>query len=128
MAVITFLLFLAIPVLLVASMWGIFRKAGRSGWVALVPFYNMYVLLKVVQKPGWYLVFWLIPYVGGIIYVIVCVELADDFDRSGWFGVGLVTLTPIFAPILGFGGSKYTLANAPQPAAEFGVSQTRVNW
>ena len=45
------------------------------------------------------------------------------FGRSGWFGVGLVTLTPIFAPILGFGGSRYTtLANAPQPAAECSAS------
>jgi hypothetical protein len=34
----------AVVVLAVAGMWGIFTKAGKPGWAALIPIYNIIVL------------------------------------------------------------------------------------
>ena len=41
--------------LLIASLWRIFTKAGQPGWAAIVPIYNIYVLLQIVGRPGWWL-------------------------------------------------------------------------
>ena len=57
-----FLLFeLGIIVLIVAAFWKVFEKAGQPGWAAIVPIYNMYILLKIGGKPGWWLLLMLIP-------------------------------------------------------------------
>ena len=45
------LIYLAIVVTLIAAMWKIYTKAGKPGWAAIVPFYNIIVLLEIVKKP-----------------------------------------------------------------------------
>ena len=46
-----FVIWLAIVVLVVAGLWKVFVKAGEPGWAALVPIYNLVVLLKIAGKP-----------------------------------------------------------------------------
>ena len=48
------LIYLAVLVLMVASMWKIFDKAGQPGWAALIPIYNVIVLLQIVGRPVWW--------------------------------------------------------------------------
>jgi hypothetical protein len=99
----------ALGVLIVelAALWRIFTKAGERGWAAIVPVYNLIVLQRVVGRPAWWVFLWFIPGASAVVAVIVFVELAEVFGRSGWFSVGLIALTPIFAPILGLGRSRY---------------------
>ena len=47
------LIYLAIVLLMIASMWKVFTKAGKPGWAAIVPIYNTIVLLEIVGKPIW---------------------------------------------------------------------------
>ena len=42
---------LLVVVFMIAAMWKIFEKAGQPGWAAIVPIYNLYVLLKIVGSP-----------------------------------------------------------------------------
>jgi hypothetical protein len=86
---------------------GVFAKAGRPGWAAYVPFYNLYVLLQVVGRPGWWLVLYLVPVVNIVIAIIVWVDLARSFRRGAGFAVGLVLLSWIFLGILWMGDSRY---------------------
>ena len=44
------------------GLWKIFEKAGERGWKALIPFYNMYAWLKVLQRPAWWLIFVFMPF------------------------------------------------------------------
>ena len=60
---------LAFVVLIFASMWKIFEKAGEAGWQALIPIYNCYVLIKITGKPGWWLLLWLIPIVNYVFII-----------------------------------------------------------
>ena len=101
------LIYLAILVLIIAGYWKVFEKAGHPGWAAIVPFYNVYIMLKIAGKPGWWLLLFLIPFVNIIISIIVNVEIAQKFGRSAGFGVGLAFLSFIFYPILGFGDDQY---------------------
>ena len=43
--------------------WVVFTKAGQPGWPALIPIYSTYILLKVIGRPGWWLLLFLVPLV-----------------------------------------------------------------
>ncbi len=100
-------LYLAVIVLEIAALWLVFVKAGRPGWAAIIPFYNYYVLLKVVGRPGWWLILYFIPIVNIIVWIIVAIDLSKSFGKTSGFAVGLILLGFIFIPILGFGGAQY---------------------
>ena len=57
-------------VLLVIAWWKIFTKAGVEGWMALVPFLNLYQIYKIAWGEGWYFLLMLIPFVGWVIEII----------------------------------------------------------
>lgn len=101
------LISLAICVLLIVSFWKVFTKAGRPGWACLIPFYNLYVLIKVAGRPGWWFLLFLIPFVNFVIGIIISLDVAKNFGKSALFGVGLIFLGFIFYPILAFGDAKY---------------------
>ena len=98
---------LLIALFVIVAMWKVFTKAGRPGWAAIIPIYNMYVWCKIVGRPGWWVILMLIPYVNFIIGIIVCIDLAKSFGNGVGFGLGLAFLGIIFFPILGFGSSQY---------------------
>jgi hypothetical protein len=102
------IIYLAVLVLLVASLWRIFSKAGWPGWAAIIPIYNVYVLLKVAGRPGWWVILYFIPLVNLIISIIVAIDLAKAYGKGGAFGFfGLWLFAFIGYPILGFGSARY---------------------
>jgi hypothetical protein len=102
------IIYLAVLVLLFASLWRIFSKAGRPGWAAIIPIYNIYVLLKIAGRPGWWLILYLIPLVNLIISIVVSIDIAKAFGKGGAFGFFLLWLLGIIGyPILGFGNARY---------------------
>ncbi|HVN52366.1 MAG TPA: hypothetical protein VMT43_13100, partial [Acidimicrobiales bacterium] len=44
--VLFFIVYVAFIVLMIASMWKLFDKAGQKGWTAVIPILNILVLLK----------------------------------------------------------------------------------
>jgi uncharacterized membrane protein YhaH (DUF805 family) len=63
--------------------------------------------LKIVGRPGWWLVLFIIPFVNIVIWIIVAIDLAKSFAKSTGFAIGLIFLDFIFIPILGFGSAEY---------------------
>lgn len=100
-------IYLAVIVFEIAALWKVFKKAGRPGWAAIVPIYNVYVMCKIANRPGWWLVLFLIPLVNIIISLIVMIDLGKAFGKGTGFGIGLWLLGFIFVPILGFGEASY---------------------
>lgn len=94
-------------IILITSWWVLFQKADEPGWAAIVPFYNMVVLLRIAGKPGWWVILMLIPFVNIVISIMVAIALAEKFGQGGGFAVGLILLPFIFYPILAFGSSEY---------------------
>ena len=108
-------IWLAIVVICIASMWRIFSKAGKPGWAAIVPIYNVIVLLQVVKKPLWWVVLLFIPIVNVIMSIAVVCYHAKAFNKGIGFTLGLIFLSPIFYPILAFGSSAYAYGDQSQP-------------
>lgn len=106
--VVYFFVSLAITIVYLIALWRIFAKAGEAGWKALIPIYNYYIILKIVGRPGWWLVLLLLPIVNIIVLLLVAVDLAKSFGKSDVFGVVAVWLFTIIGyMILGFGKAKY---------------------
>ena len=85
----------------------IFQKAGRPLWEGFVPIYNYYVTLKIVGRPGWWLILYIIPIVNVVITIIVYYDLSRSFGKGVGFTVGLFLLWFIFLPILAFSDAQY---------------------
>jgi hypothetical protein len=104
-----FLLFgCVILVLLLAGWWKLFVKAGHPGWACLIPIYNIYIMLKIAGRPGWWLLLLLVPLVNIVINIIVAIDIAKAFGQSGVFGFFLnFLLGGIGYVILGFGNYRY---------------------
>jgi hypothetical protein len=107
---------LVVGLLLVASMWKIYAKAGEPGWAAIVPIYNIIVWCKIVGRPAWWIILLLLPCVNIVILVLLCIDLAKSFGKGAGFGIGLVLLGIVFFPILAFGSAQYV-----GPAASTGA-------
>lgn len=100
-------IWLLFVILIIASMWKVFTKAGRQGWEAIIPIYNAYVLLKIAGKPGWWLLLYFIPLVNIIFLIWTYNMVSKSFGKDEGFTIGLVLLGIIFWPILGFGPAIY---------------------
>ena len=93
---------------MVAANWKIFSKAGKPGWAAIIPIYNLVVLLEIVGRPTWWIAaIILCPPVALVMLIILLVDLGKSFGKDGAFAAGLVLLSPIFLLILGFGSAEY---------------------
>lgn len=108
----------------VIANWKIFEKAGQPGWAAIIPIYNIIVMLDVQGRPKWWVIWYLIPvvlYVSALVmFIIQCLDYAKRFGKDGGFVAGLLLLNPIFLLILAFGSAQYqgvstaaTLATSP---------------
>jgi hypothetical protein len=102
-----FIIYFAVIMLLIASQWGIYSKAGKPGWACLIPIYNFIVLLEIVGKPWWWLFLMMIPFLNFIFLIWVYNLLAKSFGKSEGFTAGLIFLSLIFFPILAFGDAEY---------------------
>lgn len=106
-SVIGTILYFAVLIFGVYIMWRIFSKAGKPGWAAIIPIYNIIVLLEIVGKPWWWLLLLFIPFVNIVILILVMIQLAKVFGKSGGFAVGLILLSIVFMAILAFDNSTY---------------------
>ncbi len=87
----------------VAGLWKIFIKAGYKGWEAIVPFYNFYIWLKIIDKPLWWYIFILTPFINVFTILLMVVETLKCFRKDGLGEQALGVLFPfVFLPWLGF--------------------------
>lgn len=105
--IVVLLVELAIIILMIASAWVIFTKAGKPGWAAIIPIYNYIVLLEIVNRPIWWIILMFIPCVNFVIIFILCMDLAKSFGKETGYGLGLFFLGFIFGPMLAFGSAQY---------------------
>ena len=87
--------------------WKIFEKAGKPGWAAIIPIYNVIVLLEIVGRPLWWIILLFIPIVNVIVGFILALDLSRSFGHDLAFALGLFFLGFIFYPILAFGSDTY---------------------
>ncbi|MCK6471349.1 MAG: DUF5684 domain-containing protein [Planctomycetes bacterium] len=103
------LISLLILILIFVGMYKTFAKMGYDdAWMLIIPFLNIVFMLKVADKPIWWIILFLIPVINILValYVgwLVSEKVATAYGKGTGFAVGLLLLGFIFYPILGFGG------------------------
>lgn len=106
------IIMLAVAVFSIVSMWKVFKKAGKEGWAALIPIYNLVVLFQISGIDPKKLLWLFLPIIGQTIvfvYLIMAyMKLAKAFGKSSGFAAGLIFLNVIFMGILAFDDSVYS--------------------
>jgi uncharacterized membrane protein YhaH (DUF805 family) len=65
-------------------------------------------MIRVAQRPGWWLLLLFIPFVNFIVLLVVTVDVAKAFGKGPLFALGLILLPFIFYPMIAFsGGIEY---------------------
>jgi hypothetical protein len=109
--IIVVVLVIGLLIFMIAAQWKLFEKAGQPGWAAIVPIYNLYIMCKMIDKSGWWVLMMCLPYIGIIFSIIFevswCGRISKDFGRGTGTAIGLFFLPFIFVPILAFGSAKY---------------------
>ena len=107
-----------------AGLWAIFEKAGYKGWMVLIPFYDLYIWLKIIKKPLWWYIFLLIPFINVFVILLMIVEICKCFKK---YGLGEQALGVLFSfaylPYLGF--SKKETYLDPDKRPEIKKTATR---
>lgn len=94
---------------IIAGIGLIFKKAGINPLLVLVPVYNIYLWVKIVKKPFWWLILMLVPYINVFIFMLLLVETLKAFNRDTILAQVLCILFPfVFLPYLGLNKDKYT--------------------
>lgn len=94
-------------VLVIIGGWKMLVKADKPGWGIIIPFYNTYLLCKVAGRPGWWLILFFIPIVNIIIWLIVALNISENFGHGAGYGILLWLFAPIMFLVLGFGSDEY---------------------
>lgn len=97
----------AVGLVMLISMWKVFKKAGKPGWASIIPIYNIYTMIQIAKLPTYYLLLFMIPIANIYAMFKIYIELAHKFNKSTGFGVGLIFLSVIFFPMLAFGDATY---------------------
>ena len=100
-----FVVALVVGLVSIAGMWKTFTKAGQPGWAAIVPIYNVYVLVAEIADRDilWVLLSIFIPFA----VIIPMIDVAEAFGKGAGYGIGLAFLGFIFFPLLGFSDARY---------------------
>lgn len=105
---VSFFLYFLIIITNLIGLWKVFEKAGYPGWAAFIPLYNVYILVRIVDLPVLFILFYFIPVINIMAHAYTCFKLAQCFNKGLLYTVGLFFLPFIFIPVLGFGKSQFT--------------------
>ncbi|MDT0687457.1 signal peptidase I [Autumnicola psychrophila] len=88
-----FLFFLFIQVIHFFGTWKLYQKAGRQAWEAAIPIYNAVILMKIINRPWWWVILLFIPIVNLIMFPVIWVETVRSFGRHSTTDTWLAMLT-----------------------------------
>ena len=81
------------------SWFKIFGNFGQSGWKAFIPILNIFVFTKIVEKPAWWLIIYLIFPIG---FILSSTQISKLYNKKILFLTGLILMPIIFFPLLAF--------------------------
>jgi len=62
--------------------WKLYKSAGYNPSLAFFPIYNAIILMKIIRRPGWWVILLFIPIINLLIFPVVWVETARSFGKN----------------------------------------------
>jgi len=97
-----------IGVIVLISWAKIFKKAGKLGIVAIIPFFNLWTYFKIATRNHllWFILA-IIPATTWIAAIAGSFGLAKSFGKGVIFGLLILIFPEVALPVLAFGKAKY---------------------
>ena len=73
--------------------WKLYKAAGFQAWLAAVPVYNAFILMKIIKRPTWWVILLFIPTINLILFGVIWVETLRSFGKNSMKDTALVLLT-----------------------------------
>ena len=102
----------------IAFCWKQFEKAGQKGYYSLIPYYNIFILLKIIgkEKKFWWWFFIVFPYINVFMLLLMLTELGKCFGRFKIWEEGMAAVLPfIFFPVIAKNDAYQDPATATRP-------------
>ena len=88
-----FIFFLVIQVIHFAGTWKLYLRANRKAWEAAIPIYNAVILMKIINRPKWWVILLFIPVINQLMFPILWIETARSFGFNKRKDTAFVLLT-----------------------------------
>lgn len=96
-------IFLALVLISFFGLSKLFTKAGAESWKAWIPFYNFYILAKLLDKPWWWALIMVVPGVNILMYGVYGFNTARAFNKPSNNDLLFASLLPyLFFVKIGF--------------------------
>lgn len=94
---------LLVFILCIVSLWKIYEMFGEKGWACIIPFYNLIVLLRIVNWESYKFWLFFIPIYNIYLSYLLYKDLAAKFGQgTPGFAIGILLLPFVFLPLLAF--------------------------
>lgn len=90
-----FFMNLLLVVLPAIGLYGMFKKAGVPAWKALVPFYNVWIMVELAGMKRYWFFLQFIPIVGWFITVAILIDFVKTFGKFAFWEHALTVLLPL---------------------------------
>jgi signal peptidase I len=98
---------LALQLIHFLGTWKLYQAAGFKAWQAAIPVYNAVVLMKIINRPQWWVILLFIPTINLILFGVIWVETIRSFGKNKASDTAFVLLT--------FGLSIFSLNYSKNP-------------
>ena len=76
------LFFLSYNLLIFVGSQKLFKLAGVDSWKSLIPIYNIVKILKIINRPKWWVILVFIPVINLLMIPVIWVELIKKFNHN----------------------------------------------
>lgn len=76
------IMFLGLQLLQGLFLWKGYQKAGYKSWQAFVPVWNTLILLKIIERPWWWILLLCLPVIGNIMAMVLVYEWLHVFGYN----------------------------------------------
>ncbi len=97
-----YIIFTACTIAALYGLWLLYKKAGKQGWEAIVPFYREYVMAQLTARPTWWVILLIVPIVNIFIFYGLYLDLLKSFGKRRFWETAVAILLPfIFLSLWG---------------------------
>ena len=64
--------------------WKLHNISGNKAWQSFIPIYNLIILLKIINRPWWWVLLVFLPVINIIIIPVIWVELSRSFGKNSY--------------------------------------------
>ena len=76
--------FLIVSTLHGVGTWKLYKSASYDPYIAFIPVLNILILLKIINRPKWWIFLMLIPVINVIIIPVIWVEISRSFGKNSY--------------------------------------------